>query len=55
MRTRDKKSKKGMTQEEAEALIQKFTDDMLAGKIEEPFKEKMEQARKNLKKAGLID
>lgn len=47
-----KKQKKGLTSDKLAAL-ERFIDDVHSGKIE-PFKEKTEHARQNLKKAGLI-
>lgn len=46
------KSKKGLTSDTL-GQLQNFIDKVKNGKII-PFEEKTEQARKNLKKAGLI-
>lgn len=52
MQTLVKKPKNGLTSEKLTAL-QQFIDKVHAGEVK-PFKKKTEQARKNLKKAGLI-
>ena len=53
MATLEKQNKKGLTPEE-QVLLEKFIDDVRTGKVI-PFEEKRERARKNLKKAGLIE